>query len=169
MRNPQTGVGPQLIAALAADSTLTAKALSEKFGVSRQRVYQLLKASGLKTGNPYLIYRPRQAASPCPRLLTGGVPVRISHSAAGTVSEMLVAADLLARGWHVFFPLVRTTRHDLIATSRDGCRLLRIEVRSGIRRRGAVLFAKKENAACDHYGVVVTGEPTFYQPDLPVP
>ena len=83
------------------------------------------------------------------------------------MAELIVAADLLARGWYPFFPIVRSTKIDLLVSSRDGKRVLRIEVRSGLRRGDRVVFSKKDNAECDHYGIVVAGEPVTYQPELP--
>jgi hypothetical protein len=105
-----------------------------------------------------------------PRVRTGGVDVPVSAVTAGTISELLVAADLMARGYVVYFPLMKRTAHvDLIATPSNPDRLpLRIEVRSGtIGARGQVRYAKKADSRADHHAVVMTGEPVHYKPELP--
>jgi hypothetical protein len=86
-------------------------------------------------------------------------------SAVGSVSELLVAADLTARGWSVFFPLFRA-RCDLIACSWDAGIVRRFEVRSGKRRNGTAGFQKTSNDVCDHYAIVISGEPIIYEPEL---
>lgn len=72
----------------------------------------------------------------------------------------------MARGWSVFYPLVRTTRMDLIAVSENGERVRRIEVRCAKRSGSTVKFNTKHNAVCDNFAVVITGEPVIYDPDI---
>lgn len=151
------GVRIDIVKALAEDETLTAAKLAEMFGCSRQRVYQIARSEGLTVGR----------SRPNPRIKIDGPMAGVSHSAAGTIGEMLAAADLLARGWSVFFPLVRTSKCDLIALSRDGRVSIRVEVRSGSVRNGKPRCLKKPDDVCDHYAVVLAGLPIVYQPDLP--
>lgn len=133
-------------------------------GVSRERVRQIVEAEGLSPGPAVSLYQPRPAASPS--VITGGVAVKVSRTVTGTIGELLAAADLSARGYVVFFPLVRTAICDLLAMKRDGL-VLRIEVRTGHRSGKRILFAKKTNSPAEHYAVVVTGEPITYVPPLP--
>ena len=100
-----------------------------------------------------------------PRVITGCVPCAINSTAAGRVSELLVAADLIARGWHVFFPLDYRKGHDLIACGNG--RIVSFEVRSGHRgKTGRLCFQRNHIMRSDHYAVAVTGEPVAYEPAL---
>lgn len=88
-----------------------------------------------------------------------------SHRVCGTISELLVAADLMARGYEVYIPLARTIGHDIIAEAPSG-RLLTIEVRSAKRAaNGALRF--KRTTRSEMFAAVVTGEPVQYDPPLP--
>ena len=73
---------------------------------------------------------------------------------------------LLTRGWSVFFPLVRTTKCDLVAVSSGGLRVKRIEVRSGKRVSGGLAYNKKTSDICDHYAVIISDEPVLYVPPI---
>lgn len=147
---------------LEADPTLTAAQIAEEVGISKSRVYQIATRARLGIARaPRPVSPPQSRLQP---LVAGG---SINHTVAGTISELLAAADLMARGWHVFFPLVRNTKIDLIASSRDGERLIRVEVRSGKRVGERAQYLKKDGAACDHYAIVMVGEPVEYDPPLP--
>jgi hypothetical protein len=155
------------IRALLAERPMTISALVQEVGISRQRVHQIVTQEGLKVSkysNP--LKRRPAAPPPQPRIKVGVSVGQVNHTVAGTIAEMLAAADLMARGWNVFFPLVRTTRCDLIAVSADGQRVRRIEVRSGRRSNGSVRYLKKEQASCDHYAVVIPDEPIAYDPPI---
>lgn len=137
-------------------------------GISYSRSYQFAKANGIPL--PKRRYGPhpsrnRPAPPSKPRLLTGGVPVQVSSAVVGKVSEVLVAADLMARGWHVYLPLVHRNGHDVIATS-DG-RIITVEVRSAYRTQtGNISFTRTRGCKSSHYALVVTGEPVLYEPEL---
>jgi len=135
--------------------------------VSRQRVSQILRKAGVKARPAYhMMGRRPQPAPPTPRVITGGVSVPITHAAAGTVSELLVAADLLARGWNAFLPVLRNRGHDVIACKGDA--VVTIEVRSGrLKPSGAPAFSKKADCISQCYAVVMTGQPVLYEPPLP--
>jgi hypothetical protein len=144
---------------------MPASAIASALGVSRQRVYQAAKQNGIAL--PKYHYAERATPRPPrPRVITGGVETTVSHATAGTVSELLVAADMLARGWLVYMPVMHSRGHDLIAT-RNGA-LVTVEVRSAHRSAtGSLVFAKKPEETSTHYALVVTGEPVHYKPDLP--
>lgn len=146
--------------------------IAEELGISRQYVYVIFRRLGLeaKVGG----YRPRKVvaapAAPAARILTGGVPARLTSTTAGTIGEMLVAADLMARGFTVFHPLVRSVALcDLISQSRETGAMERIEVKCGTRTSGAKILANKpvNNSKYDRLAVVITGEVVKYVPPFP--
>jgi hypothetical protein len=140
--------------------------IARETGVSRQRIHQIAKRAGITL----LRWTPRlrnPAPSPTPRVVTGGICGPINQTIAGTIAEMLVAADLLARGWQVFLPAVRLNiGHDLVATR--GSEVMTIEVRSATRRKttGVIMRPTKANCPSTHYAWVLTGEPVVYSPDI---
>lgn len=142
-----------------------ASAIADDLGISRQRVHQIAKAHQIELP---VNRAPRDTAKrrpPVARIQTGGVLAPINHSVAGTISELLVAADLMARGWQVFMPIIASKGHDLIAV-KDG-RIATFEVRSAHRNaNGVVKYAKQAGCTSEFYGLVVTGEPVTYVPDL---
>jgi hypothetical protein len=87
------------------------------------------------------------------------------------VSELLAAADLLARGYTVYAPLNRHAGHaDLIALPRGGGDgPITLEVRSGHRNpnTGTTTWNRFPRNNADHYAVVVTGEVVVYEPPIP--
>ena len=156
----------KIILILASNPEATPSDITRETGVSRQRVHQIMDKLGIprpkqiRFGSPE--YIPRQ---PKPRVITGGVAVTITHHASGTIGELLVAADLTARGYNVFFPLVRTTSCDLISLHKDKVTIERIEVRCA-RRDGdnQVRYSRPDISKSDRRAIVVTGEPIIYDP-----
>lgn len=134
--------------------------------VSRERVRQIAESEGLLIERGVRGVRSREARSPEPRVSTGGILVPINHTAAGLIGELLVAADLTARGYVAFIPLTRNAECDLIAMSKDG-RLEKIEVRCGKRTPAGITYNRKPEGTHDRYAIVITGEPVIYKPDLP--
>lgn len=159
-------VRDKLLKMLAKNPKLTNADLSRELGVSRQRISQITSKLGIKLQRA-VVYEiaERRHSPPQARVDLVGAPI-ISHAAAGTVSELLVAADLTARGWQVFFPLVRSTHCDLVVTSHDGTIVKRVEVRSGVRREGRIVWQKKATTECEVYAIVLRGEPIRYEPDI---
>jgi len=149
--------------------SVTMAELVEATGVSRQRIHQILKEKGYRASRrPAVFNTPdgrRPPSSPPAARAVYAPPPSISSTHSGAVSEMFVAADLFARGWWVFHPLTRA-RCDLIAASHD-CRILkRIEVRTGKRFGDKLSYGITDADVCDHYAVVVDGEPVTYHPEL---
>ena len=104
-----------------------------------------------------------------PRPAPGDVP--IPSGTIGAMHELVVAADLLGRGFSVFRALSPSCPCDLAVLKGD--RLLRIEVRTGsYLATGKLGWRRGEHDACDLYAVVVkteAGPPViFYDPPLPV-
>lgn len=143
---------------------IRAREIAETLGISTERAYQHLYALGLPTGVPG-----DRRGQPRPRALTGGVPVKISCSATGTVSELLIAADLMARGHTPFFPMIRTASCDLVCVDRRTGLAERIEVKTGHRNpAGFLRYNSPQNGAnYDRLAVVITGEPVMYSPPFP--
>ena len=157
----------RVIAAVKADPTLTAKQLAVMNGCSRQHVHAVLAREGLKAAEPVRFWAPdpdapRRVAS---KITPASGPVTVNTCVAGSIGELLVAGDLMARGWKVFFPLFRA-HSDLIAQSPDGETMRRIEVRSAKRYGKEVRFSKSAKDKCDHYALVLEGEPISYLPDI---
>lgn len=136
--------------------------LARALGVSRERVRQLANDLGLGVPRGVTGYKPR-AKRPVARAVG-----YLCETAKGTAGELLVAADLTTRGFAVFFPLVRTTRCDLIAMDGQG-NLERIEVRCGRRRGGSLRVNRPTRKHFDRLAVVVAGEPIAYEPPIDVP
>ncbi len=159
--------------ALAENPRLTNSELAELVGVSRQRVSQLCRANGVTLRRAYPVRRTahKPPKPPTPRVVTGGIQTDINHTVCGTISELLVSADLMARGYKPYTPIVRQRSHDIIAVNLSG-EMISIEVRSGRRRAdgaGITWQSKCERVGSDYYAIVITGEPVIYKPDLPNP
>ena len=81
-----------------------ASQIARALGISPQRVSQIIKDRGItiKEG------RNRDPDAPFPLThqfaRTGGVSTQMSTVVSGLISETLVEADLLARGWQVYTP-----------------------------------------------------------------
>jgi hypothetical protein len=156
---------------LSRDWNASLKELSSAAGCSRQRVHQILKKEGITNNNRRITAPLKKTADTNGsfmemRSVAFPTGISVASTRGGRVSELLVAADLTAKGWTVFFPFLRNARCDLIALSDDGSRALRIEVRSGSRVEGNVRYPKKPNDICDHYAVAISGEPIIYFPDI---
>lgn len=146
----------------------TGSMLARALGVSRERVRQLAEAEGLKLAQFVYVPKRRPPRPPEARVMTGGQMVPLSHVAAGVVGELLVAADLAARGWLPFLPAIRHRGCDLLALSRDGSTVERIEVRCGARRPdGRIIYNRPNKEKSDRRAVVITGEPVLYYPPYP--
>lgn len=148
--------------------------IARHLGVSRERVRQIVDEEGLTVGHDVLCaddkWRPATVGTrtlPRARVITGGLPVALNATAVGTASELLTAADLTARGWAVFFPLVRTACCDLVIVGKDGA-VERVEVRSAKRSAAGLLqFSSPDRSKSDRRALVVTGEPVTYRPPFP--
>lgn len=139
--------------------------VAAEIGVSKQRVSALCSKHEVKLRPAYR--RGGRITPPKPRLITGGAPVALGSAPCGTISELLAAADLIARGYKVYSPFVRQRSHDLIAVAPDGT-ILTFEVRGGHRTAsGALSWSTRDRGRSHHFAIVVTGEPVAYSPALP--
>ena len=156
---------------------LTISEIADRCGVSRQRVHQIMRMDGLKpiVDGRRNTRRSRDApsATMTPPAVTGGVPVAVSKTAGGQIAELLASADLLARGYRPFRPVVGNSLFDIIAIDPRTGAILSIEVKSGRRVSGRLVFQRNScvkvrhcEAEPDHYAVVCRGEPVEYVPPL---
>lgn len=155
------------------DPNALATEMARELGVSHQRVCQILRALGLPTRtsrvSPLSGRKLGRRKSP-PRIPVEGIGT-VDHLTAGLIGELLVAADLAARGYVVFAPLQRHLGSaDLVAVPKAGARAITFEVRCGRRRAdGSVAYRKDRHDRCDHYAAVASGAPVVYEPPLPPP
>jgi len=146
-----------------AEAGSPASVIAERLGVSRQRVYQVAAKAGIAL--PRYHARTWGQRPPKPRLITGGVFTTISTATAGSISELLVAADLLARGYAVFMPVIHSRGHDVVA-EKNGM-MITVEVRSAHRNAsGKLIYNRRPEMRSTHYALVVTGEPVAYDPPI---
>ncbi len=98
---------------------------------------------------------------------TGTLPkLKVAPSTRGAISELIVAADLMARGFHVFRALSPSCPCDL-AVIKDGT-LVRIEVRTGdVTKAGTVFYSTKPSDIGRHdVMAVVLNDRIIYKPEL---
>jgi hypothetical protein len=145
-----------------AASSMSVRDIADKLGHSRSSIYHICKYNNI----PYVTPRYHfTGISSQARVITGGMKVPITSHVAGTISELLVAADLMARGWWVYMPVMLSKSHDIVAFK--GIQMITVEVRSARRNAtGFLSYAKKNDSNSSHRALVVTGEPVSYIPDL---
>ncbi len=89
----------------------------------------------------------------------------ISTGSMGAVGEMIVASDLLLRGFAVYRAVSQSSPCDLIATRGDA--ILRVEVTKGIRTMlGCVNWAKHDEKNYDHLAIYFSDLTILYLPPL---
>lgn len=87
----------------------------------------------------------------------------LDKSNIGTISELLVSADLLKKGYDVFRALSPHSKNDLVITKDD--KLKTVEVKTG-RFYKMTLHYKKSNIADITAVVTLSDNKIFYFPDL---
>lgn len=87
----------------------------------------------------------------------------LSTASVGALHELLVCADLLKRGFHVFRAVSPSCSCDLAIL--DGSRLLRIEVTTGYKSAsGSLSFPEHSPQNYDVLAVVSAGEISYFPP-----
>lgn len=141
--------------------------IGTRLGISRQRVYQILSDEEID-------YLPLNRQQRLHRRISRNLARSLGPDAAhvdrhtrGAISELLVAADLLALGWKPYVPLFRNHGHDIIASKNSI--MITIEVRSALRRQDASVSASNftRGRLVDHFAFVLPDEPVIYKPELP--
>ncbi len=145
----------------------TPREIGDRLGISRQRVYQILVDEGIEYLPLQQQHRLRQSISRNLARSLGPAASHVDRNTRGAISELLVAADLLALGWKPYVPLFRNHGHDLIATK--NAMIISVEVRSALRRKDASISASlyTPGRRADHFAFVLPDEPVIYKPALP--
>lgn len=139
--------------ALQANPGISAKQLAELLGVTRSRVYQLAKNEGMVLARPLYPHMPREPYRGANRF--GGDAILSCHYVGG-ISELVVCADLLRRGFPVYRAVTFHSAADLVTDIRG--RLIRVEVRSATRDNdGFLRFARPTDAS--RYDLLAAVEP----------
>lgn len=88
-----------------------------------------------------------------------------SHINIGAASEMLVCADLLARGYSVFRSVSGHASCDLICYKKDDLeKLIRVEVRTAKKIKDNIVYAKPDGKRYDLLALAVHGEVVYVPP-----
>lgn len=130
-------------------------------GISRQRLHQLVRSEGVQLKDA----RMKEASSPLPIL--AHVSAKVGPKAAGGISELLVAVDLLRRGLDVYQSMTTGGQCDLVAINRVTERVLRIEVKSAKRDgNGRIICGIGATNKFDVLAKVLPSGEIVYQPDI---
>lgn len=89
----------------------------------------------------------------------------VSPGTVGAISELIVATDLLSRGYEVYRSMSPNSTYDLIARGEAGT--LRIEVRTARRYKSGVEFNRRTGENKDYFAVVLPEGAIVYSPPLP--
>jgi hypothetical protein len=86
----------------------------------------------------------------------------------GTVCELLVAADLVGKGWHVYLPLIRHRGHDLMAYRGGDFITLEVKMARVHKVTGKVTYYGDDfkHVRSSHMAIVCFGEAIQYRPEL---
>lgn len=154
--------------------------VARMLGITRARVGQIMKEEGLESGRAgALNASPRSVPRRRNGERTGGISMDVQKHRLGYASEMLVAADLISRGYHVFVSIAPGAIYDILAVRRRDAHIATIEVRTARRSdNGSIIQGRQlrqmpgggsRNASSkiDHFALVLAGEPIVYEPDMP--
>lgn len=93
--------------------------------------------------------------------------VKLHTGTIGALSEIVIASDLMRRGYHIFRAMSPASPFDLVAVNND--QMLRIEVRTGkIQANGdaACTFTNQDEGRSDVLAIVLMGTEIVYWPPL---
>lgn len=93
-----------------------------------------------------------------------GIDPTVPPGTVGAISELMIAADLMSRGYQVFRCLSPHSFCDLVAFKGDECR--KIEVRSGIYNEKRQLRFPTDSQGAEEFGVYVPEDKSVHY--LPV-
>jgi hypothetical protein len=105
-------------------------------------------------------------AAPRPPPVTIGRGQGLSPGTVGAVGELMVAADLMQRGYHVFRALSPNAPCDLIAF-RSGQTAVKVEVKTGYRKADGTLAHALPVHPIDVLAVALIGGEVVYEPPMP--
>jgi DNA-binding transcriptional ArsR family regulator len=148
-----------------ADPEVTATELARKLGISRQRVSQHLQRLGLPTRTSRSLVIPAGPAAVTRNQL--GAPIAPDALFRVDAAHLLVACDLVQRGW-VVYSAVGDPDIPMLAIAPDG-HVEGIFVIGGVRQHGTLLYDRRPlpgTVECRR-AIVVRGEPVHYAPAIP--
>lgn len=130
----------------------TVRQIVDRLQCSRQLVHETAKAAGITLPRgPW----PRRTPADVIRRQTERFPgVRLTSPNTGAAAELLVCADLMYRGWHVYRCVSPHAPADLIATKGES--MVRVEVRAGTRhaRSGRLIYGQPTGRLFDVLAIV---------------
>ena len=140
---------------------ISAREAAEKLGISRQRLYQILKTEGIVLARPTTIL-----ARPVEKLKSKfGSHPGLPPYVVGEMNELLVAIDLLKLGYDVYRSVTGRGLCDLVAISRETGVATRVEVKTAYNVKGRV---QSSNGAQNKFDVMArvfwNGEITYDPP-----
>lgn len=151
----------KLRALLIENPELTTLEAVNALGISRQRLHLLVRSEGisLKDG--------RVTATAAVKPGLSHIDARVGPKAAGGISELLVAVDLLRRGLDVYQSMTTGGQCDLVAINRATERVLRVEVKSAKRHaNGKVMCSIGLTNKFDVLAKVLPNGEIVYEPDI---
>lgn len=141
---------------------ITAREAAEKLGVSRQRLYQILKTEGIVLARPTTILsRPVEKVKEKFSKHEGLPPYVV-----GEMNELLVAIDLLKLGYDVYRSITGRGLCDLVAVHRVHGNAVRIEVKTAYNVKGKVLASRGAQNKFDVLARVFWNGEIQYDPPL---
>lgn len=141
------------------DPEITAAEMSRRLGVSTERIRQILIALGLPTSTS------RSRQEPATKRPTTGVSLEHCNNttARGTWAELVVAADLVCRGYEVFLQRSGGSSCDMISLKDGRCE--RVEVKLGTWSSSKWRSpAYRDTGLHDRFVIVGTDNSIKYEP-----
>jgi len=140
----------------------TVSEIADKLKISRQAVHQTLTRMGLPTTFPRPLYK-----GPTPEKIPPLFGHRLSPHFAAAVAEMLVAVDLMHRGFDVYKSLASCGACDLVCIKRGGNVAIRVEVKTARRQmNGKLHHSPHTHNRFDVLALVCGDKSVTYLPDL---
>lgn len=142
-----------------------AEALTE-LGVSRQRLHVLLREEGITLQRSARSDIPRSDVSPF-KDLPSGVADGLPPYAVNGIKEMIVAVDLLRKGYDVYRSLTAGGLCDLVVVDRTNGKCTRLEVKSAsVWRTGRVSHSPTGRNSFDALALVFKDGSVEYRPPI---
>lgn len=154
----------RLLALLKRRPNLTTAEALKALGVSRQRLHAILKTEGVSLRPSAVLREPVDRMHPLPPATVEGLPPYVVNG----IKEMIVAVDLLKKGFDVYRSLTAGGLCDLVAVSRQDGASTRIEVKSAsLWRTGRVTHSPTHRNSYDVLALVFKDGAVEYRPPLP--
>lgn len=131
--------------------------VAERLSCSRAMIYMVAKAAGIKW--------PSRRRSPGTAFVNTVkeryLGVKLTAQSAGAAGELIVCADLMYRGWHVYRCVSAHAPADLIIWRAET--FLRVECRSGRRLYGKLTYAQPNDRIFDVLAIIDTDRSIEYR------